>query len=238
MSATYFNIRYSNLITQPITDLTTALIDPAFASLVTANPSPVLQQTVISGANAFYNYTGAPYNSALVSAIIDNRFLNVSEQWARGVDILLKYLLDSDLGQFTPFFNGSYLQLRQKLTDTSPEQTISGLVYYPPRYKIRSGLTWSRSSLGATAIVNYVPPENDNLLGAPERIGCWATLDMQGSYSIVKPQSMFGGISFRLSVLNVLDKRPAYLPGDPLGYDATQASPFGRVVKIGLVKDW
>jgi iron complex outermembrane receptor protein len=238
MSATYFNIRYSNLITQPITDLTTALIDPAFASLVTANPSPVLQQTVISGASAFYNETGAPYNPALVSAIIDNRFLNVSEQWARGVDILLKYLLDSDLGQFTPFFNGSYLQLRQQLTDTSPEQTISGLVYYPPRYKIRSGLTWSRSSLGATAIVNYVPPENDNLLAAPERIGCWATLDMQGSYSIVKPQSMFDGMSFRLSVLNVLDKRPAYLAEDPLGYDATQASPFGRVVKIGLVKDW
>jgi len=49
---------------------------------------------------------------------------------------------------------------------------------------------------------------------------------------------MFGGLSFRLSILNVLDKRPAYLREDPLGYDATQASPLGRVVKIGLVKDW
>jgi iron complex outermembrane receptor protein len=133
---------------------------------------------------------------------------------------------------------GPTFSLRQKLTDTSPEQTISGLVYYPPKYKIQGGLNWSRSALASTAIVNYVPPETDNLSGTPGRIGCWATLDLQGSYSIVRTQSMFSGISFRLGVLNVLDKRPAYLAEDPLGYDPTQASPLGRVIKIGLVKEW
>lgn len=238
MSATYFNIRYSNLITQPITNPTAVLGDPVYAALITPNPSPALQQSIISGANPFINITGAPYNPALVSAIIDDRYVNISEQWARGVDIRVKFALDSGLGQFTPFFNGSYLQLRQKLTAMSPEQTISGLVYYPPKYKIQGGLNWSRSSLGATAIFNYVPPEDDNLLATPGRVGCWATLDLQGSYSIVRTQSMFSGISSRLSVLNVLNKRPAYLEQDPLGYDATQASPLGRVVKVGLVKEW
>ncbi len=238
LSATYFNIRYSDRIIEPILDLTTALLDPAFASLVTPNPSPALQQSIISGANPFINATGAPYNPALVSAIIDNRFLNVAEQWARGVDIRVKISVDSDLGQFTPFFNGSYLELRQRLTDASPEQTVSGLVYYPPKYKIQGGLNWSRSSLAATAIVSYVPPESDNLAATPGRVGCWATLDLQGSYSIAKTQSIFNGVSFRLSVLNVFNKIPAYLAEDPLGYDATQASPFGRVVKIGLTKEW
>ena len=238
LSATYFNIRYSDRITQAITDPTTALIDPAFASLVTPNPSPSLQQGVISGANPFINATGAPYNPALVSAIIDDRYLNISAQWASGVDIRLKVSLDSDLGQFTPFFNGSYLQLSQKLTNSSPAQTISGLVYYPPKYKVQGGLNWSRSSLGATAIMNYVPSEKDNLVAMPGRVGCWATLDLQGSYSIVSAQSVFNGISFRLSILNVLDRQPARLPEDPLGYDPTQASPLGRVVKIGMVKKW
>ena len=238
LSATYFNIRYSNKVTQPIADLTTALIDPAFASLVTPNPSSALQQSVISGGSAFYNLTGAPYNPALVSALIDDCYVNISEQWARGVDIRVKVSLDSNLGQFTPFFNGSYLQLRQKSTDASPEQTVSGLVYYPPKYKIQVGLNWSRSSFAATAIVNYLPPEIDNLLTTHGRVGCWATLDLQGTYSIVIPHSMLNGISFRLSLLNVLDKRPAYLAEDPLGYDPVQASPLGRVVKIGLVKDW
>jgi iron complex outermembrane receptor protein len=238
LGATYFNIHYSNQITQPIVNLATALTDPAFASLVTPNPSGALQQSVISGGSAFYNLTGAPYNPALVSALIDDRYVNISEQWARGVDIRMKVSFDSDSGQFTPFFNGSYLQLRQKLTDASPEQTVSGLVYYPPKYKIHVGLNWSRSSLAGTAIFNYVPSENDNLAATPGRVGCWATLDLQGSYSIVRPQSMFSGISFRLGVLNALDKRPAYLAQDPLGYDPTQASPLGRVVRIGLVKEW
>jgi len=238
LSATYFNTHYSARIIEPILDLTTALIDPAYASLVTPNPSHALQQSIISGATPFINATGAPYDPALVTAIIDDRFANISEQWARGVDILLKFALDSDLGQFTPFFNGSYLQLRQKLTDASPEQTISGLVYYPPKYKLQVGLNWSRSSLAANAIFNYVPPETANVLATPMQIGCWATLDLQVSYSIVRPQSVSNGTSFRLSVWNVLDKRPAHLAGDPLGYDATQASPLGRAVKIGLVKEW
>ncbi len=238
MSATYFNIRYSNLITQPTSNPTTALIDPALASLVTPNPSPALQQSVITGASAFYNATGAPYDPASVSAIFDDRFVNIAEQWARGVDIRVKYSLSSDLGQFTPFINGSYLQLRQKLTDSSPEQTISGLVYYPPKYKIQGGLNWSRSSWGSTAMFNYVPPENDNLLTTPGRVGCWATLNLQASYSIVQSKSMLSGASLRLGLSNVFDKRPALLAEDPLGYDTTQSSPLGRVVRIGLVKDW
>jgi outer membrane receptor protein involved in Fe transport len=238
MSATYFDIRYSDRITQPFSDPTTALGDPVYASLITPNPSPALQQSIISGASPFANATSAPYNPALVSAIIDDRYRNVSQQVARGVDIRVKFSLDSDLGQFTPFLNGSYLQLRQKLTDASPEQTISGLVYYPPKYKIQGGLNWSRSSLAATAIVNYLPPENDNLEATPRRVGCWATLDVQASYAIVRPQSMFNGISFRLGLLNALDKRPAFLAQDRLGYDPTQASPLGRVVKVGLIKKW
>ena len=238
LSATYFNIRYSDRIVEPILDLTKGLIDPAFASLVTPNPSSALQQSIIDGATPFINATGAPYNPALVTAIIDDRFANISEQWARGVDINLKISLDSDLGKFTPFLNGSYLQLRQKLTDTSQEQTISGLVYYPPKYKIQGGLNWSRSFLAGAAIFNYLPPENNNSATTPGQIGCWATLDLQVSYSVAKTQSIFNGVSFRLSVLNVLDKRPAYLAQDPLGYDATQSSPFGRVIKIGVVKEW
>jgi outer membrane receptor protein involved in Fe transport len=238
LSATYFNIRYSNRIIQPLTDPTTALNDPIYASLITPNPSPALQQSIISGASPFYNITGAPYNPALVSAIIDDRYQNVSDQSARGVDIWVKLSLDSDVGQFTPFFNGSYLQLRQKLADASLEQTISGLVYYPPKYRIQVGLSWLRSSLAGAATFNYVPPENNDSTATPGQIGCWATLDLQGSYSIVRSQSIFNGISFRLSLLNVLDKRPAYLAQAPLGYDTTQASPFGRIVKIGLAKDW
>jgi iron complex outermembrane recepter protein len=238
LNATYFAIRYSDRITQAITDPTAVLGDPVYAALITPNPSPTLQQSIISGANPFLNITGAPYNPALVSAIIDDRYRNVSEQVASGVDIRIKFSLDSNRGQFTPFFNGSYLRLSQRLTNTSPTQTISGLVYYPPKYKIQGGLNWSRSPLAATAIVNYVPSEEDNLEAKPGRVGCWATMDLQGSYFIVGPQSMFNGISFRLSILNVLDRRPAHLAADPLGYDPTQASPLGRVVKIGLVKKW
>ena len=95
----------------------------------------------------------------------------------------------------------------------------SHVVYYPPKYKIQGGLNWSRSSLGASAIFNYTPPEYDNLLATAKRVGCWATLDLEGSYSLVSSQSIYNGVSIHLGVLNALDKRPAPLAEDPLGYD-------------------
>jgi outer membrane receptor protein involved in Fe transport len=238
LNGTYFNIVYSNRITQPLDDLTAALVDPVYAPLVTLNPSASQQQALLSGAGGVYNITGMPYDPSTTGAIIDDRYLNVSHQTARGFDLRASFSKETTIGSFMPSLNGSYLQLRQKLLSASPEETISGLVFYPPKYKIQAILTWTRGPFGATGIMNYVPGAENNLVTPSTHIESWPTLDLQGSYTLSRDGHWLDGLSVRVSLQNAFDRQPPYVHGALLGYDNTQASPLGRVLRLALAKKW
>jgi iron complex outermembrane receptor protein len=238
VGATYFNIRYTNRIIQPIVDPTLVLLDPAFAPLITLNPSVAAQESLINGTTAVYNITGAPFDPNATGAIIDDRFRNVSAQTATGVDLRATYAIGTGAGEFAPFFNGNVLSLRQKLTSAAPVQTISGLVFYPAKYKLQGGLSWQRSELGGTATFNYTAGETNNLTESQSHIGAWYTLDLQARYTFSTAHGPASGLSIRFSILNVLDKDPPMVTGYSYIYDNAQASPYGRIVKLQAQKRW
>jgi iron complex outermembrane receptor protein len=238
LSATYFNISYTNRITQPIVDPTPVLLDPTFAPLITLNPSAAAQEALVSGTTTVYNITGAPFDPNATGAIIDDRFVNVSSQTATGADLRATYAVETGAGTFTPFFNGNVLSLRQQLTSAGPVQTISGLVFYPPKYKLQGGLSWQRRELGGTAIFNYTAAETNNLHEPQTHIGAWYALDLQGRYDSPASRGPARGLSARLSIINVLDKDPPIVSGYSYLYDNAQASPYGRILKLDVAKQW
>jgi iron complex outermembrane receptor protein len=238
VSATYFNISYTNRIIQPIVDPTPVLLDPIYAPLVTLNPSAAAQESLINGTSTVENVTGAPFNPSETGAIIDDRFINVSSQTATGADLLATYAIGSRAGTFAPFFNGNVFSLRQRLTSAAPVQTISGLVFYPSKYKLRGGLTWQGREWGGTATVNYTAAETNNLIEPQTQIGAWYTLDLQGRYAFSLPRGPASGLSLSLSILNVFNKDPPIVNGYSDVYDNTQASPYGRIVKLKVEKEW
>jgi len=238
ISATYFNIRYTNRIIQPIVDPTAVLLDPTFAPLITLNPSVEAQESLINGTTSVYNVSGEPFIPSATGAIIDDRFRNVSAQTATGADLLATYTMASGAGEFTPFFNGNVLSLRQQLTSAAQVQTISGLVFYPPKYKLQGGLSWQRSELGGTATFNYTAGETNNLTEPQSHIGAWYTLDLQARYAFASSRGPASGLSIRLSILNVFGKSPPIVTGYSYIYDNTQASPYGRILKLQAEKRW
>jgi iron complex outermembrane recepter protein len=238
VNGTYFNTAYSDVITEPIVDLSPALLDPQLAPLITLNPSVPAQEAVINGASAVYDISGKPFIPGQTAALIDDRHANVASQTATGGDLLASYRVEVSAGLFTPFFNGSVLSLRQRLTNASAVQTISGLVFYPPRFKLQGGLSWQRRELGGTATFNYTAAETDNL-GEPEtRIGAWYTLDLQARYVLPVSSGPVSGLSVRLSAINVFDKDPPIVSGYADIYDNAQASPYGRILKLDIAKQW
>jgi iron complex outermembrane recepter protein len=238
VSGSYFNISYTNRIIQPIVDPTGVLLDPTFAPLITSNPSVAAQEALISGTTAVYNVSGAPFNPNTTGAIIDDRFRNVSVQTATGADLRATYAIDTGAGTFTPFFNGNVLSLRQQLTSAASVQTISGLVFYPPKYKLQGGLSWQRRELGGTATFNYAAAETNNLYEPQTHVGAWYTLDLQGRYASSASHGPASGWSASLSILNVFDKDPPIVTGYSYIYDNAQASPYGRIVKLQAEKQW
>jgi outer membrane receptor protein involved in Fe transport len=238
ISATYFNISYTDRIIEPIVNLTPALLDPTFAPLVTLNPTVEAQESLINGASLISNVTGAPFNPSATGAIIDDRFINAASQTATGGDLRATYPIETRAGTFTPFFNGNVLSIRQQLTSTGPVQTITGLVFYPPKYKLQGGLSWERRELGGTAIFNYTASETNNLAEPQTPVGAWYTLDLQGRYLSSASHGAGCGLSARLSILNVFDKNPPTVTGYSYVYDNTQASPYGRIVHLEIAKRW
>jgi len=238
ISATYFNISYIKRIVEPIVNLTGALLEPAFAPLITLNPSAEAQESLINGAGVVYNVTGMPFNPNATAALIDDRFLNAASQTASGADLHATYPMATVTGIWTPFFNGNVLSLRQQLTSAGAVQTTSGLVFYPPKYKLQGGLSWQRGELGSTATFNYTAVETNNLAEPQTRVGAWYTLDLQGRYIFSSSRGLMNGLSLRLSMLNVLDKDPPIVSGYSYVYDNAQASPYGRIVKLEIAKQW
>jgi outer membrane receptor protein involved in Fe transport len=238
ISATYFHISYTNRILQVIVDPTPVLVDPTYAPLVTLNPSVAAQESLINGTTAVYNLTGAPFNPNETAAIVDDRFRNITAQTATGADLLASCPIETSAGTFTPFFNGNVLSLRQQLTSTGQVQTVSGLVFYPPKYKLQGGLSWQQRELGGTVTFSYTAGETNNLIEPQTHIGAWYTLDLQGRYALPAAHGPASGLSMRLSVINVFDKDPPIVTGYSYVYDNTQASPYGRIVKLEIEKRW
>jgi iron complex outermembrane recepter protein len=238
VSATYFHIAYSDRITEPIVDLNTALLNPTFAPLSVLNPSITAQENLIDGASAVYNITGAPFNPNETGAIIDDRYVNVTAETATGADLLTTYATETDAGNFAPFFSGNVLSLRQHLTSAGSVQTVSGLAFYPPRYKLQGGLSWQQRELGGTVTFNYTAAKTNNLVEPHTKIGAWYTLDLQGRYAVPISHGFAGGLAARISVLNVFDKDPPLVIGYVNVYDNTHASPYGRTVRVDIEKRW
>src|SRR5262249_14401486 len=141
-------------------------------------------------------------------------------------------------GTFAPFLNGNVLSLRQQLTSAASVQTISGLVFYPPKYKLQGGLSWQQREFGGTATFNYTASDTNSVVQAQSLLGSWYALALHARYSSASARGVECGLSARLSVLNVLNKDPPIVRGSSYVYDNPHPSPYGRIVKLDIEKRW
>jgi iron complex outermembrane recepter protein len=244
VNLTYFNIDYQNRITSPSTTLTGVIGNPIYAPFVTFNPSPALQAALVARSSLFNNATGATYDPASVVAFFDDQLQNAAEQHASGFDLTGDYRVHSSFGDFDLTANAAWLKLTQALTPTSPETTLSGTIFNPPRFKARLGATWQRGSWSAASFVNYVSTEIDNSnFEAPVNVASWTTVDAQLTYAVPSSSGFLHGIHISASVQNLFNRNPPPVSGvstsiESLGYDSTNSSPLGRFGSLTLRKDW
>jgi len=242
-SATFFDISYTNRIT-PIANLYSALTDPLNAFFVTPSPSAGLSQSVYDGypPSHVFNETGAPFDPNGIGAIVDSRVVNVASQSARGADLSINYKMGTGSNNGLLFFNGTYLDLAQQNTPQSPEQTLSGLAFYPPRFRMRGGATWRLNAWALTGTVNYLSRETNNQVTPLQEVASWTTVDASLRFAPVLPGPL-SGLHFSLAVLNLFDRDPPFvqLPTtvtQGLNYDSANTNPMGRYLSLQVSKEW
>jgi len=243
VSSTLFDIKYTNRITS-IENPYLALTDPSSAYFLTRSPSSSAVQSLYSSypSSEIFNYSGSPYDPSNIAAILDTRLVNVASQTARGADLMLSYKFGIDPVSTTVFLNGTYLDLTQQTSPQSSQETLSGLSFYPPKWRLRSGATWKVNSLAITGIVNYLAGETNNQVTPFQQVASWTTVDVSLRY-VVPLAGALSGLAINLSTTNVFNRNPPFVfqPFDVsqgLNYDTSNTSPLGRFIRLQVSKEW
>ena len=242
LGLTYFNVDYRDRVIQPIDNLAVALSDPEYAPFVESNPSGGELSSLIASAANFYNFAGTTYSPSAVAALIQERYENASAQTVHGVDLSYRQSFTLPVGTLSTFANSTWLTLDEQTLSTLPVQTLSGTIFYAPKFKARGGLSWSRGPITANALVNYISSEIDNGVTPGAEVASWTTVDASIAYAFAKGAGALSGVRISLAASNLFDRNPPYAanPNDFVGlnYDSTNASIVGRFVSLNVTKAW
>lgn len=244
LSATYFEVEYDHRIVSPIDNTLRSLSDPAYAPFITRNPTAAEQAALVAQSTFFQNQSAAPYNPGDIIAVANDAYQNATSQHIRGVDLRIRGRFPALLGRMSVTANGAWLTLRQQTISTEPAGLLSGTIFNPPSFKGRVMVSWMRAGWSATAADDYTSAEWDDSNTPAIRVGSLNTVNVQLSYAFgPSSNAITRGLRISLSAQNLFDRYPPFVAGSSttypgLGYDSTNASPFGRFVSAYVSKSW
>jgi iron complex outermembrane receptor protein len=229
--ATFYDIRYRDVIGTPSGLGTLVFTDPTFASLVIRDPSAAQVTSAITNTVPFfYTFSAVP----TIGNILDLRQGNFGIRKTNGIDFDVRYRHTADFGTIFGGIAGNYiLKYRTQLSPTSA--VSNSLDAGIPRTTLRTTLGFTA---GPVTIVNFVnhrsgitasfaTPTGANLYQSKS----YTTADLR--LSVKLPDTGFmKGTEIGLQINDLFDKTPPYFPGtDGIGgtYNA-----IGRYAAMSL----
>lgn len=239
----YFSTRYRDRVVTPILFLSQALSNPIYAGRLTFDPSQSLVNAVVASADSFANVTDAPFDPENVGVFIDDRNVNAGYQKITGLDLLAAYAKDLPraAGRISGTLNATYLKSEQQLAPGQPILPLAGILFNPPHWRGRGGLSWSKASVTLTGDLNYIGGVKDSRGEPPLHVRGMTTADLTLVIRSAAERGLLSGIDASLTVQNLFNAKPhliaTTLPSDA-PYDSTNYSPVGRFIAASLRKKW
>ena len=244
LEANYFNIRYRNRVVNPITSVLGLFTNPIYSTLITLSPTPAQLDALIApsvGAFGLQNVTGKPYDPATVYAVVDARSQNTASQAIEGVDLSAQYRFDLASGEHV-LLNaaGSYLTSDRRLIVGQPSTPTAGVVFMPPHWRARGGVTWDNSKASLSAFVNYVDGVEDQRALPFTHVGSFTSVDL-AAHVMLPDVGIMRNVAVTVAATNVFNEKPARIRQsavvDPT-YDSTNYSALGRALSFTVAKRW
>ncbi len=255
ISATYFNIDYTNRIDNPdTTNGNASLSNPEdFPELFNLNPTEGQIAEILASSTGF-DLVGVDTSDpaavlAAVDVLADNRLRNLAISETDGLDLRIDYTTDTRVGVFQAGINvAKIFSFEDRIFESAPPITRSDTVLFPADLKARGYLGIARNSWSTRLNVNYVDEYDNPFDAANPTIDDWTTVDLLFSYHFAADQGGFSDqLRFGLAVNNVFDEDPPFLPVgtasdlsivNPTGYDPANSNPLGRFVSFQISKSW
>lgn len=153
--------------------------------------------------------------------IID-QYQNLGGQKTDGVDLDLRYSLDSNYGAFQFNYLLTWVNSFDEIKADGTKRKLAG-EWRHPEWRWNATLDWSLDDWAATGRVNYIGEYTDNVdAGATGTVDSFVTFDGSVTYAGVKDWR------FTLGANNLFDEEPPFSGSDFMGYDVETHSAQGR----------
>ena len=241
LQASYFDVAYKDRVSVPIVGATAALNNPIYDNLVRLSPSAAAVQAEIARLpQGLSNFSGSAFEAGSIAAIIDATDRNVARQSARGVDLSGQYKFSVGESQtLTLSANASYLESRRQVATGLPFSQLAGTIFNPPNWRMEGGFTYSRPVFEASLYANYIGGTSDTRTLPDVHVGSFTSIDATLRYKPDGGTGLFAGTEIILSLLNMLNEKPAPIQNsDPSlpPYDSSNYSAIGRQISVTLRK--
>ncbi|MCD9026767.1 TonB-dependent receptor [Luteimonas sp. BDR2-5] len=238
---TWFGIDYTDRVVQPITNYGAALSTPAYAQFIEFSPSTERLAEVIADADEFHLFQGIPYVPENVVAIMDARYVNVSRQRIKGLDLTGSYRVDLGAGRLTIRGSASWLDSTQQNSSEQPWYDVAGTLYNPAKLQARTGGVWTQGQFTASLFANYTSGVNNT--ARDEKTDSFTTFDAAVRHAVSRSDSAWPGWEIAFSAHNLLNRKPPFhnVPvGNPYWapYDSTNYSAIGRFLSLSVAVRW
>jgi iron complex outermembrane receptor protein len=237
---TYFNTVFTNRI-QSTAITADILSDPAYAAVVTRNPSAA-QIASVCNHSTYIGGTAAECLNSAPGAIVDLRIRNLAILETDGIDFNGRYEHSLPLGQLKLDLNGTWLLgFRQAETPDAQLTSLLSTENEPINLRMRASAGWEFAGFGAQVAANFANSYRDIASTPPRGIASWTTIDVQLHYDILEEFSPWlRDTRIELNARNVFNVDPPFLNNQivGIGYDQENANPYGRVLSLGFRKSW
>ncbi|RHW19262.1 TonB-dependent receptor [Sphingomonas gilva] len=230
LSATYFNIDYSDVIGFP-PRTANSLLDPNYSFVVTRNPSDELIQSYLD-----QGFTIAGIRPPVVGFFYNGQARNLGSIQTDGVDFNLLYDIDTDVGEFGLGLNGTYLfNYKVAISPDAPLEQQKSNINFPVDFRARGSVGWSNAGASVEVTVNYLNGYNNVLVSPVQRVESLTTVDFHLGYEFQQDSGLLEGLEISLDGTNFFNERAPFV-NIQNGFDPGQASALGRFVNLTVTK--
>ena len=245
LSLTYFDVEYNNQVIANLSNLAILTQEAQYAGTGIILRDQAARDRVQQLLNQGIVVLGTAIpsgNVANVNIFVDGRSQNLGKSITRGLDFSANYFLD--LGSddtLTLAASGTYLlDYKVAVTPTGPLVDQLNNIFQPLKFKARLTAEWEHGPVTTRLAATHVGGYNNTAITPNEKIGSYTPIDLSVTWRIgeMMPDTLMEGLAFTAEVRNVFDTDPPFVniaPGGngSGGYDATAASPIGRMFALG-----
>lgn len=232
LGVTYWDVKYENQVLANLSNLAILNQEAQYAGtdiILRGAAAAARAQEAIAAGIAVLGVPAQP-----IQLFVDGRSQNLGVSITRGIDFTIDY--DLALGEDSLRFNasGTYLtDYRVAVTPAAPLVDQRNLIFRPLTFKARGSVTWDHGPLSTRIQATHIGGYTNNAIVPNEQVSSYTPVDLSFTWRVAGegagPRTSFG-----IEVRNLFDADPPYVNIAPSGngsggYDATAASPVGRM---------